>query len=493
MAASAQSSPGRIFISYRREDTAYPVGWLFDRLVGHFGRDQVFKDMDSIELGEDFVQEINEALAGCDVLLAVIGDRWLTITDEDGERRLDLSGDYVRLEIETALARNVHVIPVLVEGARMPRAGELPSSVAMLARRQALELSPSHFEADIARLIRALDKTVYELRTKGRVDADGTLGVDRAQPDADARQKSDSVEKSGNAAPTSAPISETKDPAAVDDHRTPNLRDMSLDRPAGVAVKSSARSEAESLSRHGSGLQGILRRRWPVWLGILAGTSAGIALVVGLVVNMHTSSNARGHGNPKSSPASIFVDDFCCEENGWRVPSHHASGQYKNGAYHISVNPGYLESALPFTAGTLSPTAPSNLSVQATATRVAGSGDADHYGIMCRVDTYKGTSYLFMIGDKTAEILKDSPGGLDSLKTVPTSAVHVSSANQLRAACTSIDGQRAVHLVFWVNGKKAVEVTDTKNPSTSGSVGIIAGTSGKRIVEVAFDNFIVTS
>ena len=297
MAASAQSSPGRIFISYRREDTAYPVGWLFDRLVGHFGRDQVFKDMDSIELGEDFVQEINKALAGCDVLLALIGDRWLTITDEDGKRRLDLPGDNVRLEIETALARNVHVIPILVEGARMPEPGVLPPSLAMLARRQALELSPSHFEADIARLIRALDKTVYELQTKGRVDADGTQGVDRAQPDADAPEERFG-RKSGNTAPTSTPISETKDPAAVDDHRTPNLRDMSLDRPAGMAVKSSARSEAESLSRRGSGLQGILRRRWPVWLGILAGISAGIALVVGLVVNMHTSSNARGHGNP---------------------------------------------------------------------------------------------------------------------------------------------------------------------------------------------------
>jgi TIR domain len=160
MSASTGNVLGRIFMSYRRDDTAYPAGWLFDRLTSHFGRGQVFKDIDSIELGDDFVEVITTAVESCDVLLAVIGDRWLTITDQDGQRRLDNPDDFVRLEIEAALTRNVRVIPILVEGARMPRADELPASLAGLVRRQALDLSPSRFDFDTRRLLKVLDRTI---------------------------------------------------------------------------------------------------------------------------------------------------------------------------------------------------------------------------------------------------------------------------------------------------------------------------------------------
>jgi hypothetical protein len=163
---------GRIFVSYRREETAYPAGWLFDRLASHFGRGQVFKDVDSIELGDDFVEVITTAVGSCDVLLALIGDRWLTITDQDGRRRLDNPDDFVRLEIETALTRNVRVIPILVEGARMPRVDELPASLAKLVRRQALELSPSRFDFDTGRLLRVLERTITEAQEQARQEAE---------------------------------------------------------------------------------------------------------------------------------------------------------------------------------------------------------------------------------------------------------------------------------------------------------------------------------
>jgi hypothetical protein len=152
---------GRIFICYRREETAYSAGWLFDRLADRFGG-QIFKDVDSIEPGDDWVEVITTVVGSCDVLLALIGDRWLTITDEDGRRRLDDPDDFVLLEIEAALTRNVRVIPILVEGARMPRATELPPSLARLARRQALVLSPANF--DTSRLVQVLDKTLAEVR-----------------------------------------------------------------------------------------------------------------------------------------------------------------------------------------------------------------------------------------------------------------------------------------------------------------------------------------
>jgi hypothetical protein len=165
MSASAPPVPGRIFISYRREETAYPAGWLYDRLISRFGGGQVFKDIDSIQLGDDFVEVITRAVASCDVLLALIGNEWLTITDERGRRRLDDPDDFVRLEIEAALTREVRVIPILVDGARMPRVDELPDSLGRLVRRQALELSPSRFEFDTSRLLKVLDLTLARVRT----------------------------------------------------------------------------------------------------------------------------------------------------------------------------------------------------------------------------------------------------------------------------------------------------------------------------------------
>jgi hypothetical protein len=166
MVASPPASPGRIFISYRREETAYPAGWLYDRLADRFGAGQVFKDVDSIQLGDDFVDVITSAVGSCDVLLALIGPEWLTITDGQGRRRLDDPDDFVRREIEAAFARRVRVIPILVDGARMPRADELPASLAKLARRQALVLSPSRFDFDTSRLLRVLDRTLDEVRTR---------------------------------------------------------------------------------------------------------------------------------------------------------------------------------------------------------------------------------------------------------------------------------------------------------------------------------------
>jgi WD40 repeat protein len=168
MTASTGDVPGRIFMSYRRDETAGYAGWLFDRLASHFGRDQVFKDIDSIELGDDFADVINTAVGSCHVLLALIGHRWLTITDRNGRPRLDDPDDFVRQEIEAALVRNVRVIPILVDGARMPRADELPASLAKLARRQGLELNPSRFDADTRKLLRALERAIDEAQEQAR-------------------------------------------------------------------------------------------------------------------------------------------------------------------------------------------------------------------------------------------------------------------------------------------------------------------------------------
>jgi TIR domain len=148
----------QIFISYRRQETSHLAGRLFDRLADRFGEDRVFMDVDSIEPGLDFGEAIQQAVGSSDVLLALIGREWLTATDEDGRRRLDDPDDIVRLEIEAALERSIRVIPVLAEGAIMPRRQELPDSLAGLVRRNAVRLAHESFRHEAARLIEVIAK-----------------------------------------------------------------------------------------------------------------------------------------------------------------------------------------------------------------------------------------------------------------------------------------------------------------------------------------------
>ncbi len=146
----------QVFISYRRQDSSGHTGRLFDRLVAEFGADDVVLDVDDIELGLDFARQISDFVAGCDALLAVIGPNWLTLTGEDGAPRLADPDDFVRLEIAAALERDVRVVPVLVGGAQMPTAEDLPDEIKGLALRHGLELSDQRWGYDVGRLIDSL-------------------------------------------------------------------------------------------------------------------------------------------------------------------------------------------------------------------------------------------------------------------------------------------------------------------------------------------------
>lgn len=119
----------KIFISYRREDSDEAAGRLSDHLVRQFGQDRVFMDVDGIAPGRDFRKVIDETLAQCDVLLGVIGRSWLDARDAAGKRRLDDESDFVRLEIATALRRDIPVIPVRVQGAGIPKPDQLPDDL----------------------------------------------------------------------------------------------------------------------------------------------------------------------------------------------------------------------------------------------------------------------------------------------------------------------------------------------------------------------------
>jgi TIR domain len=139
---------GKIFINYRRDDAIGTAGRLHDRLAQTFGPNNLFMDVDHIPAGVDFVDYLNSQVAACDVFLAVIGPNWLNAKDDRGRRRFDNPDDYVSIEIAAALARNIRVIPVLVDGARTPKADKLPDLVKPLVRRHAVELRNTQFGRD---------------------------------------------------------------------------------------------------------------------------------------------------------------------------------------------------------------------------------------------------------------------------------------------------------------------------------------------------------
>ncbi len=146
-----------IFISYRREDSEGFARGLFQSLVGAFGPDHVFMDVEDIGLGVDFVEAIDNSLATCGALLVLIGTQWADCTDGAGNRRLEDPLDFVRMEVAKALERGVRVIPVLIKGAQMPPPDSLPENLQPIARRQALELRHERWSQDVEHLISALE------------------------------------------------------------------------------------------------------------------------------------------------------------------------------------------------------------------------------------------------------------------------------------------------------------------------------------------------
>ncbi len=145
-----------IFISYRRNDSEGEAGRLFDALVSQFGEGSVFMDVAAIEPGRDFRKVIDQSVATCSVLLAIVGQNWLDSKDSSGGRRLDDANDFVRIELASALLRDTPVVPVLVHGASMPREDQLPDDLKELAYRNAVVLSHARWKSDIDVLVQAL-------------------------------------------------------------------------------------------------------------------------------------------------------------------------------------------------------------------------------------------------------------------------------------------------------------------------------------------------
>ncbi len=188
-----------IFISYRRDDTEGEAGRLFDDLVRTFGEDSVFMDVSDINPGVDFRKAIDENVASCGVLLAMIGPQWSTIRSTAGARRLDDPNDFVRLEIASALARNIAVIPVLVHDAKMPRPEDLPDNLKELAFRNSVEVTHARWNSDVQLLTQALARYVAPEATRDTSPVHATVAVQLPPPTAPAKAAHSSR-------PTSVPL-----------------------------------------------------------------------------------------------------------------------------------------------------------------------------------------------------------------------------------------------------------------------------------------------
>ena len=176
--------PGTIFINYRKDDSRWNALALYNELQKYFDKDQIFKDFNTILPGDDFVFSIENALRKCDVLLVIIGKTWLDIADEKGRRRLDDPDDFVRLEVSTALSRNIQVIPVLFDNVSMPRADDLPENMRMLYRRQFVQIDNTRFEDDVRNLAEAINKVL----------PDGQVRILPENNDNDVRRRDDELD-----------------------------------------------------------------------------------------------------------------------------------------------------------------------------------------------------------------------------------------------------------------------------------------------------------
>jgi hypothetical protein len=154
----------KIFLSYRRDDSAGQTGRLRDILVEELGDDCVFLDVDNIPLGTNFVEKLTQEVSSCAFLLVVIGSQWLSLRDASGKRRVDNPSDAVRIEVVTALQGNISVVPILLDGTEMPPADSLPEDMKALVVHHGIEINHTTFRPDVDRLVRGLKPSFGDAR-----------------------------------------------------------------------------------------------------------------------------------------------------------------------------------------------------------------------------------------------------------------------------------------------------------------------------------------
>ncbi len=168
---------GTIFINYRKDDSSWNALALYNELLKYFPKESIFKDFNTIRPGDDFVESIQKALSHCNVLLVVMSRNWLEVKDKHGNRRINDPDDLVRIEIATAIERNIQVIPVLFDNIPMPTGADLPDNLRSLPRRQFVEIETTRFEADVKKLADAIKELMPDDQpVHGKKETTGNVG-----------------------------------------------------------------------------------------------------------------------------------------------------------------------------------------------------------------------------------------------------------------------------------------------------------------------------
>jgi hypothetical protein len=311
---------GRIFISYRRADTANQAGWLAEQLAAYYGRPQVVKDVDSIQLGNDFAEVIAAAVTSSDALLALIGHQWLAAAAGPN--------DLVRVEIESALTRGIRVIPVLVDGARMPTAAELPPGLAMLAQQPPLSLGAANPDGDVSRLTQVLDQTIaarsaqWQATQAGQAQNQPTVTGMAPSWGAPAIYASPSEPRPAQSGPRPTGPGDSGPVHTRRMRRRPNTWVIAL--VLGVAVVAAI----------------------VAFIAIPGGHPASSASSSSAPASASAATGSRHNASPKpsNSPSAsaaakvLLADDFSTNKVGWVDDAHASAGAYTgSGAYRLSA------------------------------------------------------------------------------------------------------------------------------------------------------------
>jgi hypothetical protein len=453
---------GRVFISYRRADTAQAASWLFNRMTEHFGQHQVVKDVDPAPYGGNLAHATGAAVATCDVLVLMIGPHWMAVTGEG----LHDPDDYVRLAVEAALARGILVLPVTVDGARMPMHGELPPSLASMAGQPAFAVGTASFDADSAQLLRILDQSIAERQATqlGPSPGAGTFPGPRAAP-----------------APV-PPLPYATKP--MPPRRRFGTRAIAWSAAGVVVIAAAAFFVFQTPGGHSA----------PA-----ASASSGSASSSASAASSQRGSTAPKATSPAAGPGTVILtDDFSSQASGWTDDAHQSAGAYTGSTYRLSVTGanGVSEVARPMSAGHgLAEMTPLNLSAAVDVRKLSGAPQGYGLGLAIRSDG-GGDVYAFLVEDHAVAIQKWTGGGAqvsDSPDPVPAT-LNPGAPDRLRAVCQTVDGGQAVHLELWLNGKKMVDYTDHDHPYTQGYLGLyvesISGASSTAGAE--FDNFTIS-
>jgi TIR domain len=501
----------RIFISYRRDDSAATCGRIYDRLGARFGKENVFKDVESIPLGVNFEQYIGDVVSQCAVQLVVIGPTWLTSTNEDGQRRLDDLSDMVRIEIEAALRRSIPVIPVLVQGASIPRASQLPESLQELVNRNGIPVRyDPDFEPDMVRLIAALESWVT---ARGQA-APATTPTPSPTPTPAAPWSNPNLANPGAfAAPSRPLIGQTPQLAGWQGQMTPvSPVSTSAGMPpmpdagmaAGIAPgQPNMMAPMPPPAVHPVGTPGAPAQPWGAPppqppkrnTGLIIGIVAAVLVVV-CVISVIAIAIANNPGpstvttptaTATAAPKVVYQSLLNSAEavQGWRpIPAGSNDCTYDSAGLHLNDQSEVAYCLAPSDADITDGT----ISVQMR--EVTASSPGGYFGIAFRAGSANTsfTGYTFAIDDSANWCFQKTPKAGD---TSPVSGCNGTASTAIQtgqgATNTLVVTMSGSHFTFSLNGKVVTQADDSDISSQS-----VVGLFSDPGEEVVFTSFVVT-